>query len=201
MNSVEILLANKIRDAEPTLDVLGADQRLLQVACQDFINYLKFTLKESNMITEEVCLEEKFRQLLKEERLEVESFLKVWVSLWLQKWKQRVKLLFGDQNPGNLGKPTKFLAQGDAMLTKLECKREMMENVVFALIRSGEVCGTEMLAQNTLKTELGKEFSEKPLDTEGLLNVLNNSLRRAREVAQGCGPLIYVKIDKCYFCQ
>jgi len=201
MNSVEILLAQKIRDAEPTIDVLGADQRLFQLAYQDFVNYLRFTFKESNTMAGEFCLEDKFGQLLKEERLEVESFLKVFVGMWLQKWKQRVKLLFGDQNPGVLGKSSKHLAEGDALWTKLECKREMMDNMVFALIRNGEVCGTDMLAQNTLKTELGKEFSEKPLDAEGLLTVLNNSLRRAREVAHGCGPLIYVKIDKCYYCR
>jgi hypothetical protein len=38
-------------------------------------------------------------------------------------------------------------------------------------------------------------FNEK----EHILTVLNSALRKAREMAQSKGPLIFVKIDKGYY--
>ena len=42
MNFVEIMLGEKLKDSDPALDVMGSDRKVLQVACQDFTNYLKF---------------------------------------------------------------------------------------------------------------------------------------------------------------
>jgi hypothetical protein len=42
MNFVEIILTEKLKDAAPALDILGPDRKVLQVACQDFTNYLKY---------------------------------------------------------------------------------------------------------------------------------------------------------------
>ena len=42
MNFIETTLSKKIKEAEPTLDLQGADRKVLQVAIQDFTNYLKF---------------------------------------------------------------------------------------------------------------------------------------------------------------
>jgi hypothetical protein len=47
------------------------------------------------------------------------------------------------------------------------------------------------------------EFGEKMNDTdneqERVLIAVNNALRKAREMAQSRGPLIFVKIDKGYY--
>ena len=42
MNFVEIMIGEKLKDADPALDIMGSDRKVLQVACQDFTNYLKF---------------------------------------------------------------------------------------------------------------------------------------------------------------
>jgi len=42
MNFMEIMLGEKLKDADSALDIKGSDRKVFQVACQDFTNYLKF---------------------------------------------------------------------------------------------------------------------------------------------------------------
>jgi hypothetical protein len=85
------------------------------------------------------------------------------------------------------------------MWRKIEHKQELQEIVVATLIKNGEVCGTEILAENLLKMELGEKNLEKVNEKERIFTTLNNALRKAREMAQSRGPLIFVKIDKGYY--
>lgn len=199
MNFVEIVLTEKLKDADPALDVLGSDRKVLQVACQDFTNYLKFQWeligKESNNFE----LVEKIEQFIKENPSELESFLTVWVGIWLKKWKERVKLLFGSQNQNKWNKVAKTLANSEPLWKTLQHKQEITELVVGTLIKNGEICGTEILSENLLKMELGEKANQRTTDKEQVLWVLNNALRKAREMAQSRGPLIFVKIDKGYY--
>ena len=199
MNFVEIVLTEKLKDADPALDVLGSDRKVLQVACQDFTNYLKFQWeligKESNNFE----LVEKIEQFLKENPSELESFLTVWVGIWLKKWKERVKLLFGSQNQNKWNKVAKTLANSEPLWKTLQHKQEITELVVGTLIKNGEICGTEILSENLVKVELGERNLKDVTDQELAIVTLNNALRRAREMAQSKGPLIFVKVDKGYY--
>ena len=200
MNFTETMLSKKIKEAEPALDILGADRKVLKVACQDFTNYLKFNSNLANKETNISDPAEKIEQLHKEDPVEIESFLTVWTGIWLKKWKERIKLLIGKQNPNELSKDSKTLTQAESQWTKLECKEEMIEIVVSSLIKTAEICGTQIMAEHLLKMELGKKTDLDINNKEQLLAILNNTLRNAREIAQRIGPLISVKIDKSYFC-
>jgi hypothetical protein len=199
MNFVEIILTEKLKDQDPALDILGSDRKVLQVAFQDFTNYLKFQWdlvgKEANNFE----LVEKMEQFFKENPQELEAFLTVWVGIWLKKWKERVKLLIGNQNQNKWNKVVKTLANAEPLWRNLQHKQEVMEIVVATLIKNGEICGTEILSENLLKMELGEKVCQCDNEKEQILNVLNNSLRKAREMAQSRGPLIFVKIDKGYY--
>jgi hypothetical protein len=85
------------------------------------------------------------------------------------------------------------------MWRKIEHKQELQEIVISTLIKNGEICGTEILAENLLKMELGEKNLENVNDKERIFLTVNNSLRKAREMAQSKGPLIFVKIDKGYY--
>ena len=199
MNFVEIILTEKLKEADPALDILGSDRKVLQVACQDFTNYLKF---QWNLIGKEASnceLVEKIEQLFKEDPAELEAFLTVWTGIWLKKWKERVKLLIGNQGANKWNKVTKTLNNAEPLWRKLERKQDVMEVVVATLVKNGEICGTEILSENLLKMELGEKNNHRLDEKEQVLTVLNNSLRKAREMAQSKGPLIFVKIDKGYY--
>jgi hypothetical protein len=202
MNFVEIILTEKLKDADPALDVTGSDRKVLQVACQDFTNYLKYQWNLIGQESSNCVLAVRIEQFFKENPAELEAFLTVWTGIWLKKWKERVKLLIGTQNTNKWNKVAKTLCNAEPMWRKQEHKEELTEMVVSTLVKNGEICGTEILSENLLKMEMG-ELGDKPNPTidqkEQILNVLNNALRKARDMAQSKGPLIFVKIDKAYY--
>jgi hypothetical protein len=179
MNFVEIVLTEKLKDADPALDILGSDRKVLQVGLPDFTNYLKFQWcligKEANNFE----LVEKMERLFKENPPELEEFLTVWVGIWLKKWKERVKLLIGRQNQNKWDKVAKTIANAEALWRNMRHKQVVSEIVVGTLIKNGEICGTEILAENLLKMELGEKVHNNLDEKEQTLTVLNSALRKA----------------------
>ncbi|MGD6811043.1 MAG: hypothetical protein ACQCN3_15220 [Candidatus Bathyarchaeia archaeon] len=199
MNFVEIMLGEKLKEADSALDIMGSDRKVLQVACQDFTNYLKF---HWNLIGKEASqceLVEKLEKQFHENPAELEAFLTIWTAMWLKKWKERVKLLIGDQNQTKWSKVSKTLSSAEPYWRKIERKQELTEIVVGTLLKNGEICGTEILAENLLKLELGEKRAQNLEDKERIFTIVNSALRKAREMSQSRGPLIFVKIDKGYY--
>ncbi len=199
MNFVEIMIGEKLKDADPALDIMGSDRKVLQVACQDFTNYLKFHWNLIGKESSQCEIVEKLENLFHEEPNELESFLTVWIGMWFKKWKERVKLLIGEQNASKWNKASKTLSNAEPFWRKIEHKQELQEVVVFSLLKNGEICGTEILSENLLKMELGEKNVQSMTDKERVFVIVNNALRKAREMAQSKGPLIFVKIDKGYY--
>jgi hypothetical protein len=199
MNFVEIMIGEKLKEADPALDITGADRKVLQVACQDFINYLKFQWNLIGKEANQCDIVEKLEKLFKDDSAELDAYLKIWSGIWLKKWKERVKLLIGNQNANRWNKMAKTLSDAEPFWRKIEHKQELQEIVVATLIKNGEICGTEILAENLLKMELGEKNLVNYCDKERVFITVNNALRKAREMAQSHGPLIFVKIDKGYY--
>ena len=199
MNFVEIMIGEKLKEADPALDIMGSDRKVLQVACQDFTNYLKF---HWNLIGKEASqceLVERLENLFREDPSELDGFLTVWIGIWFKKWKERVKLLIGDQNASRWSKISKNISNAEPVWKRIENKQELLEIVVATLVKNGEICGTEILSENLLKMELGEKRVQDPSDKERVFTAVNEALRKAREMAQSKGPLIFVKIDKGYY--
>lgn len=196
MNFVEVILSEKLKDQDPALNVTGSDRKVLQVACQDFTNYLKYHWNFIGNEASQCELVENLEKLFKENPAELEAFLTVWTGMWFKKWKERVKLLIGNQNTNKWNKVSKTLSNAEPFWKKLEHKQEIQEIVEATLIKNGEICGTEILSENLLKMELGEKRVQYLSDRERVFTVVNSALRKAREMAQSKGPLIFVKIDK-----
>jgi hypothetical protein len=199
---METILSKKIKEAEPTIDILGADRKVLQVAFQDLTNYLTFishaTNKEINLLDNSDTME----PLPKEGSLETESFLGVWTGIWLKKWKERFNLLIGQNNQTVLSKTSETVAKAGSLWIKLACRYELTGIVVSALIKNAEICGTTIIAENILKTELLCKQTDQDINNkEQTLAILSGALRRAREMAQRTGPLVLIKVDKSYYRQ
>jgi hypothetical protein len=199
VNFIETLLSEKLIERDPLIDVLVADRKVLQIASQDLTNFLKvhwdFVGKEASQCD----VVEKLEKTFEENSKELEEFLGVWTGIWLKKWKERVKLLIGNDNSKRWNKVTRTLNNAEPVWQRLTCREEMEDVVVSTLIKNGEICGTSILAENLLKMELGSEKKTYSSDNEQVLNVVNNALRKARELTQSKGPLIFVKVDKGYY--
>jgi hypothetical protein len=199
MNFVELMIGEKLKDADPALDVMGSDRKVLQVACQDFTNFLKFHWNLIGREASQCELVEKLEAIFKEDSSELEAFLTVWIGIWLKKWKERVKLLIGDQNATRWNKISKTLTSAEPLWRKIEHKQELQEIIITTLLKNGEICGTDILAENLLKMELGEKRVQEMNEREQVFTIVNEALRKAREMAQSKGPLIFVKVDKGYY--
>lgn len=200
MNFIEILMSEKLKDRNPMLDVLGSDRKVLQIACQDLTNYLEVHWDLVGKEANELDLLERLEKFFNENQAELDAFLNVWTGIWLKKWKERVKLLIGNENTKRWNKVTKILNTAEPIWRKLSNRQEMQELITSTLVRNGEICGTSILAENLLKMELGDEKKRQyRSEQEQLLNVVNDTLRKAKELAQSKGPLIFVKVDKGYY--
>jgi hypothetical protein len=199
MNFIEILLSEKLKNKNPMLEVFGSDHKVLQIVCQDLTNYLKVHWNLVGKEANECEIVDKLEKFYNENPKELEEFIDLWTGIWLNKWKQRVKLLIGNQESQRWNKVTRTLKNAEPLWRRLKNRREMQEVVVSTLIKNGEICGTSILADNLLKMELGKNKKNSVKEEERVLNVTNNTLRKARDLARSRGPLIYVKIDKGYY--
>jgi len=199
MNFIETLLSENLKNINPTMDVFGSDRKVLQIACQDLTNYLKFHWNLVGNEANECELVERLEKFFNENPSEMEEFLGIWTGIWFKKWKERVKLLIGNENSSRWNRAAKILSNAEPLWRKLSNRQEMQEIVTSTLIKNGEICGTSILAENLLKMELGEKSREYVNEEEHVMNVANNALRKARELARSKGPLIYVKIDKGYY--
>jgi len=199
MNFIEILLSDKLKDKNPMLDVLGSDRKVLQIACQDLTNYLKVHWDLVGKEANECDIVERLEKLFNEEPSELDEFLTIWTGIWLSKWKERVKLLIGNENSKRWNHVTRVLSNGEAAWGKLSNRLEIEDVVISTLVKNAEICGTSILAENLIKMELGEDIKEYETDEERIVNVVNDTLRRARELTQSKGPLIFVKVDKGYY--
>jgi hypothetical protein len=199
MNFIEILLSEKFKEIDPMMDVFGSDRKVLQIACQDLTNYLKVHWNLVGKEANECELVDMLEKFFNENPSELEEFLGIWTGIWFKKWKERVKLLIGNENSNRWNKVTKILSNAEPLWRKLSNRQEMQELVTSTLIKNGEICGTSILAENLLKMELGEKSREYFNEEEQTMNVINNALRKARELTRSKGPLIYVKIDKGYY--
>jgi hypothetical protein len=199
MNFIEILLSEKLQNKNPLIDVFGSDHKVLQIACQDLTNYLKVHWDLVGKEASECELVDKLEEFYNENPKELEEFIELWTGMWLKKWKERVKLLIGRGNSKRWNKVTRILNKAEPLWRKLSNRGEMQEVITSTLVKNGEICGTSILAENLLKMELGQSKKKYINEEEQVLNVVNNTLRKSRELARSRGPLIFVKVDKGYY--
>jgi hypothetical protein len=199
MNFVEILLSDKLKDKNPMLDVLGSDRKVLQIACQDLTNYLKVHWDLVGKEANECDIVERLEKLFNEEPSELDEFLAIWTGIWLSKWKERVKLLIGNENSKRWNHVARVLNNGETAWRRLSNRQEIEDVIISTLVKNAEICGTSILAENLIKMELGEENKDYESDEEHIVNVVNDTLRKARELTQSKGPLIFVKVDKGYY--
>ena len=199
MNFIETLMSEKLIEKNPLIDVLGADRKVLQIACQDLTNYLRVHWNLIRKDADQCEVVDRLEKFFEENPDELQEFITVWSGIWLKKWGERVKLLIGNENSKKWNNVTKILNNADPIWARLSNRSQMVDIVISTLIRNGEICGTSILAENLLKMELGDEKRNYVNEKEQTLNVVNNALKKARDLTQSKGPLIFVKVDKGYY--
>lgn len=201
MSLVARLLLKSLRKRNPQLDLGGSDRRILCIACQDLMNYLKVHWGLTEQEASELELREKIRSYLHEKPRELEEFVHLWTGIWIKKWNERVKVILGNKKLQRCKRTDELLSKAEPVWRRLKQRNKIKNLVIEALVKNGEICGTSILAENLLKIEIGLFLKRKinVEEREHLLGIVNNVLRKARQVSQSKGPLIFVRIGRRFF--
>lgn len=201
MNFTEVLLSEKLKAAEPTLDLLGADRKVLKVAYDDFKNYEKFlsfksvkAVECSNSDSSKTSTPSK-----KDDPEELSALLGGWTCLWLKKWKERCSLIIGQTNTNQHNVDYEAAAKAQATWARFVNREELIEMVTITLIKNGEVCLTGLIAEDIVRKELIKNPNLDSDCPKQVLTLLNSCLNKAHETSKRTGPLIYIKVEKNYY--
>jgi len=201
MNFIEAMLMESLRNRNPQLDLQGSDRRVLEIADEDLMNFLKVHWGIMGQESADYELIEKLYSFHQENPQELEEFVNAWAGIWIKKWDERVKLLIGQQEEDNSSwqRVSKKLCDADPLWKTFPNRREVEDVVVESLIRNGEICGTNILSENLIKMELGAVEKIDVKKDEDVLNLVNGTLKRARNLSRSKGPLIFVRLDKKFF--
>lgn len=201
MNVIETLLSKSLKEKRNQLELEGSDRQVLRIACEDLMNYLKVQWGLIGEKTSQYKLINELERYFHEELEELQEFISVWSGLWLKKWGERVRLLIGKRYDARWRKMHKRIRNAQPLWNELQHKNEIKEIIIGTLVRNGEICGTSILAENLLKFEMN-DYAKNRIDIskpESLLNLVNNTLRRGRDVSRSRGALIFLRIGKSFF--
>lgn len=198
MNLIQLLLLESLRNRNLHLDLQGTDKRILRIASQDFMNYLKFHWKLTSQEITQPEFTERIRRYLDEKPEELKEFLNIWSGIWMKKWDERVRLVTETEESQRLRRNHKRLSQVEPIWRQLRNHSEIEDIIVEALIRNGEICGTSILAENLLKNELASRIKRKNSSNrfEDLLDITNKALTKVRHLSRSKGTTIFIIIRK-----
>jgi len=197
MNFLLLLLSESLMKRAPQLDLAGADRKILFIAIEDLKNYLKVHWRLMGRKTAESELGEKVHRYFHERIEELEEFVDFWTGMWIRKWNERVKLVIGNKDHQRLNS-IRDLGESKPSWRRLGSWGGIEEMAIEALIKNGEICGTSALAQSLLKPEIGQS-PQRTAHRDDFIVAVNDLFKRARELSQSKGPLMFVKIDKSFW--
>lgn len=204
---ISLLIMDELQKIEPALNLQREDQRLLQICCADFRNYSDYlgrtsvasedsmpsdAVVEINLTTGDCHIEED------KETEKIVEFIQMWVKGWWRKYKERVQVTIMKSPPFELSKTRQ---KGIRMMYKFTGEEisDINKAIIQALIKNGEICCTEILADSLFKSVLGR-YSEKIKWTqEKKLNFMASVIREAKRMSYVHGPLVFIKPDKKYY--
>ncbi len=194
MNLIQLLLSESLNNRKSHSELQGSDKRLLRTASEDLMNYFMFHWKLTSQEITQLEFKERIRRYLIEEPEELKEFLKIWSGLWMKKWNERVKPVTETKESQRLEKNRKRLNQAEPLWNKLRNRNEIKDIITEALIRNGEICGTSILAEYLLKTELASRMERRnPTNSlQDLLDITNKALKRARNLSRTKGKTIFI---------
>ncbi len=170
------------------------------IALGDLINYLKnyWGIVGRENVHQELM--RKIRFFSSHEPEETKQFISFWLRTWLKKWEKRVKIIDEDQEMP-LKSEFEDKNQKDEIWQSLSKKNEMIDLVVQAMIKNGEICATSLIAKNLVRAEIKRYLELYDLEgqeglkkiEENLLNIVNRVVAKIRDLRSREGPLIYLK--------
>ncbi|MEM1508401.1 MAG: hypothetical protein QW291_02875 [Thermofilaceae archaeon] len=175
-----------------------------KIALSDFLNYVEVDRGFIYDYSPDERLEFYLESLADRKPTTIATMLEEWFVLWISKWRQRVKLTMKSE----VGE--------EELMKKIEEKTRaymglplIAEAKLFALgslVKSGEVCFTNLLSDSVLKGTLyyiasrSNSLDEvvKVLEKNPVL-LISEIVKRVRSMSRFKGPLVTLKLEQALF--
>ena len=185
-------LAKELEKEIPDLDLYGSERKLLDFACKDLETWLNVKCEGANSDEIETALN------VRDNQEEIKAFLKVWTKQWLEKWRERVTLC--QQIPTFSLRQAKRKKRATKILERMEEGQELKKWVVQKLINQGEICMSELIAENLVIEQIAcrlktrKEKSSASKIAMKPWQILQDVLPQVNSLAKKKTPLIHMKL-------
>ncbi len=186
------LLAKELEREIPDVDIHGSERKLLDFAFQDLEICLDSECSKVSFDYIEKALNEEANQD------EVKSFLKVWTTRWLEKWRERVTLC--QKIPQISVSHIKIKNRAAKVFKQMEKEKELKSLVIQKLINKGEVCMVELIAENLIIEEIAhrlKANNRKEAtnwNTLDPLEIFQEVVPRINRLTERKVPIIHLKL-------
>ena len=184
-------LADVLESEIPDVDIFGSERKLLDFAYQDLMTCL--TKKDDdNKVDIDLVIKDETRYD------EIKCFLKVWTQKWLEKWRERVT--FCQKMPSFSLQQVKFRKKATKHFKQMKNGPELKKMIVQKLIKKGEVCMPELIAENLIIEELTARMRlnkrKAPRDKISLesWDLFQNVSPQVKKLSKRKIPLIRLKI-------
>ena len=184
-------LADILESEIPDVDIFGSERKLLDFAYQDLETCLTTTDEDKKVDINKVIKDETRHE-------EIKCFLKVWTQQWLEKWRERVT--FCQKMPRFSLEHVKFRTKATKHFKKMENGKELKQMIVQKLIKKGEVCMPELIAENLIIEELTSRMrlnKRKAPDDHITLepwDLFQNVSPQVKKLSERKAPLIRLKL-------
>ena len=185
-------LAKELEREIPNVDIYGSERKLLDFAFQDLETCLGSECSKVSFDDIKKALNDEANQD------EIKSFLKVWTTRWLKKWRERVTLC--QKIPQISLAHIKIKNRAIKVFKQMEKEKELKRLVVQKLINKGEVCMVNLIAENLIIEEIAQRLKandkKEPTNWTTLdpLEIFQEVVPRINRLAERKIPIIHLKL-------
>ena len=169
-------------------------------AYQDLRYYLLHKFGLLNLSNEDASYELCKRILRNEDQ--VVRIVDEWFNWWVVKWRQRVKLVFAENEQVNTDSNADIQGNVNELLKSLpkDLVDKLRREIIVELIRQNEICSLDVVSDFILKTTLNDLINEYGKD--GALRLLSMNitsvrlrlLRKIMEIKESNQPLVILRV-------
>ena len=185
-------LAKELEREIPDVDIYGSERKLLDFAFQDLETCLDSECTR-------VSFDDIEKVLNDETNLdEIKSFLTVWTTRWLKKWRERVTLC--QKIPQISLAHIKIKNRAAKVFKQMEKEKELKRLVIQKLINKGEVCMVNLIAENLIIEEIAQRLKandkKEPTNWTTLdpLEIFQEVVPRINRLTERKVPIIHLKL-------
>jgi len=207
---VSQIMADELKQIEPSLNFDGMDNTVLNNCNQDFFLYASWLEKQPKIASDKtqkgqttfiIHSDENGIAITEEEEIGVEEAVeavKIFVRMWWKKYKERIKLTFEDPKLDILGMKGMGIARGFFTVQERE---EILMELTNTFIQYGEYCMPKLLANSLFMRTLAQltqqmwKWTQKDI-INYKINLMNTLKKEAKAISYLSGYLLFIRPNK-----